>query len=829
MLTKNALANMQNRYNAVLKKCRLLDVFGSLAMVTVLSLGVVGDAWAADLTVDSNMTFSGPVTFGNVTASKQLTISSAGTITVNGLTKIKNGGAIAVENGGKYNATGQIIELPDNGGFTVTGATVITGDATAPTTSYGLVAKTLSASDFGKYTATGTTLVEGRGSICLDGTMNDYGIAGQQVNYGSYDANGETTVRGTNDSNKGIITVSNYGHYNAFDQTITVNTYGEISVEGKTVIAEGNNPTPPYSLAAETLNISGGTYNVGAATSDWIATAITNSGLQNSTQLGVLGIAQANMLSVTNTGTLNVGNPSSTADINFGASSLLVVSASACNSDTNYALNADAISVDAGAKLLISNVQLTDGKATVHIAKADADELALANGAWGYDGANEDGTIMDINPTSTDSLYFDDAFTIPVGYIYDKATGTYSVTLGIQGASGVLAGTGVDSTTLEYIDKAKANNTLSTFFGDASKIRDPKKAATTMEGAMKTTIAAGVLNSTHSVSNLAALNANNRVSFSQATSLGSVVDHASKDVLLADNGTVSDAQNPVISGVAKGGDLTGGLAIWMQPMYQSVNADGFASGSYEYGYDTDIYGASFGTDYTVDNSIRYGLALHVGGGHSASSKSDFCHTENDFDYFGATLYAGYVGQAFSLSADMGYTVTRNELSQETSVGDLSTNDFDTAVFSLGTRAEYKFATDFVDIIPYLGARVNYFETESFDVKASTETAYHNLASFATTFAVPMGVTFSKSMRMNDFELIPHASLGVQFTMGDLDLAQKVSGSGTLESEVFDPATFMGSLGLDATFDNITLGLEYKLGASENVTSHQVMTTAQYRF
>lgn len=36
MYTKNALGNLKNRYKAVLKKCNLLNAFGSLALVASL-------------------------------------------------------------------------------------------------------------------------------------------------------------------------------------------------------------------------------------------------------------------------------------------------------------------------------------------------------------------------------------------------------------------------------------------------------------------------------------------------------------------------------------------------------------------------------------------------------------------------------------------------------------------------------------------------------------------------------------------------------------------------------------------------------------------------
>lgn len=47
MLTKGAIGNLVNRYRAVLKKCRLINVFGSLAVASMLVLGSAGMAAGA--------------------------------------------------------------------------------------------------------------------------------------------------------------------------------------------------------------------------------------------------------------------------------------------------------------------------------------------------------------------------------------------------------------------------------------------------------------------------------------------------------------------------------------------------------------------------------------------------------------------------------------------------------------------------------------------------------------------------------------------------------------------------------------------------------------
>ena len=46
MLTKGAIGNLINRYKAVLKKCNLINTFGSLAVASMLVMGGAGEAKA---------------------------------------------------------------------------------------------------------------------------------------------------------------------------------------------------------------------------------------------------------------------------------------------------------------------------------------------------------------------------------------------------------------------------------------------------------------------------------------------------------------------------------------------------------------------------------------------------------------------------------------------------------------------------------------------------------------------------------------------------------------------------------------------------------------
>ena len=316
--------------------------------------------------------------------------------------------------------------------------------------------------------------------------------------------------------------------------------------------------------------------------------------------------------------------------------------------------------------------------------------------------------------------------------------------------------------------------------------------------------------------------------FYAATDAGTV----DSNYVAASGAVMSDGDSMYIV-EASTGSMENGIGLWVMPMYQNTNSGGFESGAYEYGYDSDLLGASIGADYTFGNSLRVGAAFHLGSGDSDST-GDFASTENDFDYYGFSLYSGYMIGNLGLSADLGYTQSSNEVTQSSNVGQLK-SEFDADVITAGLRAEYNVSSSILDIIPHLGLRLNDTDVESYSTKYAGGTAFHTDSSDATAFAIPMGVTLQKDIKTaSGILLTPSVDLGVQFTMGDLDVDQDVhisgvNGSASMESEIFDAVTFQAGLGLGVKKDNLGFDLDYKINASSNVVSQGVMGTFRYEF
>ena len=130
MLTKGAIGNLVNKYRAVLKKCGLLNIFGSLALAGALTVGAAGMAVAAapDNPITINTTTS--YTSGNSAWANEITIGNNASVTVSGKNPSwshpsypnetwRAGSMIWAEN--SLNMSGGTVTLGDYGGMGVSG------------------------------------------------------------------------------------------------------------------------------------------------------------------------------------------------------------------------------------------------------------------------------------------------------------------------------------------------------------------------------------------------------------------------------------------------------------------------------------------------------------------------------------------------------------------------------------------------------------------------------------------------------------------------------------------------------------------------------------
>lgn len=240
-LTKGAIGNLINRYKAVLKKCHLLNVFGSLAVAGMLVMGGAAAAGAADVALGAG----GPYTAtdevnhlmgGGLYKDNKLT---ADTAVASDITLSVEGGSISEIIGGSY-ISGTNADYKNATHGTIT--TIISGETTSAEF---VVGGSKLANNDGATLETGTTAVTINGGIFgTEGKTNAYEL----VMGGNYIKTG-TGASGTATTDGSSVTV-NGGTFHA-------------SVVGGSVAHNysGAGITNVFDNGNTSVTITGGTFN----------------------------------------------------------------------------------------------------------------------------------------------------------------------------------------------------------------------------------------------------------------------------------------------------------------------------------------------------------------------------------------------------------------------------------------------------------------------------------------------------------------------------------------------------------------------------------------
>ncbi|WP_303172340.1 hypothetical protein, partial [uncultured Desulfovibrio sp.] len=265
MLTKGAIGNLVNKYRAVLKKCRLLNLFGTLALTGALTVGAAGMAGAAPTWgPDQDVTITGNETLNNSGQAQSLDIggvansltvsSSTGHLYVSGATTLNDGGTLTLNTGphGLLGTTDNASEAADTwtGSFGMTGGTLEISSSQLQmdaVTISGGTANIAGQIGGGTNWDDGAMLVGGLNGAAttVSGgkiTVGDYG----QVMGGQVTVSGGEVALGGNSGKAAIL--RSYGADNAL--TLTGNGKISVSASGYGV------------LTANAVNINGGTLDV---------------------------------------------------------------------------------------------------------------------------------------------------------------------------------------------------------------------------------------------------------------------------------------------------------------------------------------------------------------------------------------------------------------------------------------------------------------------------------------------------------------------------------------------------------------------------------------
>lgn len=273
--------------------------------------------------------------------------------------------------------------------------------------------------------------------------------------------------------------------------------------------------------------------------------------------------------------------------------------------------------------------------------------------------------------------------------------------------------------------------------------------------------------------------------------------------------------------------------IWLTSTYKNVNTDGFNAQGASFGADYNLAGLTFGADRVVDNT-RYGMLFNIGSG-SADGNGNATGLKDSFDYYGLGLYSSTNLDQLSVVADASVHVVSHNVKSPSGIvgfGDFSANA-DTTILSVGANANYRFETDYLDLIPHVGARFYRIDTDSYDLNSALGTVATTDFEVQNILSMPVGLTISKPMNFDDWNLAPKADFTVTFNTGDTEVKSHSLFTGApsfeLNTAVIDEVSYGTTLGFDAQHGNFHANLALNYTKSENTDSVSINATTSYMF
>lgn len=887
MQTKKAIGNLLNRYRAVLKKCHLLNTFGTLALASALMAAGAGPALAASwewvnksvegsysswaATTENTTIVNGKIegntlnsiaeggvigliyfagygkdsgtavtitdsSFKNNTISAKYCVSAGGimnkgmTIDLNNVefsgNKISsdgysNGGAIyadaAINNavGVKegilnFNVTkdmiysGNTVEgkastwedtygavaAPVSGGFLyldrnstanfniADGATLTIGaeDASGHMDS---IASSLSLDESAKVKSS-TLAKKGGGTLTINSQLNDfYGhVAVQEGTMNvikDWDVKNDIAVSG------GTLNLANAS-------LVKIPDIEYIGTDGKTKKTLTSDKSP-----AGRINISGGTVNADSLTVGEKSSVDMTGGAAATVAMPDKGgvsagsgeslLALGQPVTLGNSAKLHVGTVSGDATAAFGSDSILVVSGDVSSQKAMISGSGN-LSVGDGAKLYVTNAKAN----TKYIITDGLSRDSIWSGASLMANRLIRGTVTE------------------EGEQVVVATEVQDVS---QALPGVIPATALTAMLSQNLNNTESDSMGVRFLSRAIEplyMPDDKTAVTTINEVSRAAVMAGVQNTALRLANAAS---------------DTVLHHMSLGNFDSGNTVHKD-----------------GTDVWATPMYGNIYTHGMnvsddsVVGNYgglAIGADTEI--GSFG-----GGMLRMGLAVHGGAGRS-ESQGAVTSTDDNYNFGGANLYAGWNRDSLNLLASVGYSISSHSLNMDLpsslGMGDADA-DVQTGAFTAELRGEYQFRTDWLDIMPHTGVRYTALHTYGYDLEVDDRTLNSVDDDFQNIVQFPTGVMLTKNIVAGGWNIKPQFDASIIPAVGDTKTKTRVTYSGinaedSIRNTITDTVSWSGWAGLQFEKGDFTVGVNYNIQASTHETDQNVSLNLVYKF
>lgn len=247
-----------------------------------------------------------------------------------------------------------------------------------------------------------------------------------------------------------------------------------------------------------------------------------------------------------------------------------------------------------------------------------------------------------------------------------------------------------------------------------------------------------------------------------------------------------------------------GYGAWADVYYTSNEAKTLYGSS---GYETDIYGGVFGFDATFSCGATAGIAVTVGTGDTDTVGE--LRSNLDTDFYGIALYTSKDFGGLDTKLDVGYMKFDNDFSGLGDAGDVD-------AWTVGLRGDFKaYQGEVMSITPHVGVRYSHFESDAVAFNDKTT---------LNVFETPVGVAFNGNFETAGWKIVPTLDFSIVPQLGDKDVDTFAGNVDVIDN------LYNTTLGVAATYQNLTFGLDYRYGfGNEERSNNAVNLKVRYSF
>lgn len=264
--------------------------------------------------------------------------------------------------------------------------------------------------------------------------------------------------------------------------------------------------------------------------------------------------------------------------------------------------------------------------------------------------------------------------------------------------------------------------------------------------------------------------------------------------------------------------------VWAYGFHNKENVNGLSFGA---DYDAQYNGVVAGADLYRNGGTVAGIALSYADGN-VSGSNGFASTQNDADYYGASLYARFDRGSYDLLGDISYMKGDHDVTQWNK-GQQITASPDSDAVSVGVKAVKDFtAGESGTLTPYIGVRYLRLSTDGF----TASNGLHYDGDDQDLVLIPVGVNYSAAITGGSWTFRPYAGVGYIWNAGDKSADQTVTLGTAADSfsyDTVDSGSFLTRVGFTADHGDMSYGVGYSYQKGDSVSNNAWTLSASFRF